>query len=191
MYSMTTSHRRFLAGLSLVFALAAPRVAAAQEQPRNYLAINPLSILFTLYNGEFEHVFASREFSIGASTSYWGENQDSCDFGCSDEVDYFSVDGKVRYYPSGRALKGFSFGATVGVSRLSGSFTDSQTGQSESKATAFSFGFVLDYNWVLGRTQHFLVGTGIGAKRLVGLDIDTDGVTVAYPTARLSVGYAF
>ena len=183
------SNRLRLAGLVLVIALIAPRAAAAQEA-RNYIAINPLSVLFTLYNGEFEHALASRDFTIGASASYWGDNQDDC-FGCSSEVDYFSIDGKVRYYPSGKALKGFAFGATVGMSRLSGSFTDSETGQSKDRATGISFGFVLDYNWILGKTQHFLIGTGIGAKRLTGLSVNTDGITVAYPTARLSVGYAF
>jgi hypothetical protein len=51
---------------------------------------------------------------------------------------------------------------------------------------------MLDYNWLVGAQKSFYVGLGAGAKRVFISDKDvSDNATVMYPTARISVGWAF
>jgi hypothetical protein len=62
-------------------------------------------------------------------------------------------------------------------------------------ATGFTFGAVLDYSWLLGRRERFYVGTGIGAKRVFGLDDDAgtpdEEYPVVLPSFRLQTGFVF
>jgi hypothetical protein len=49
----------------------------------------------------------------------------------------------------------------------------------------------VDYNWLLGRSNRFLVGTGIGAKRILGDRDEFDNAPRVYGTARFLIGVAF
>jgi hypothetical protein len=172
----------------LGIALAASAATAqAQAAPKQSVAINPIGAIFQVYSGEIERSLVPG-LSLGASGSYWGAGS-SFEDGSAD-VSYLSVDGKLRYYPGGVSLQGFSFGGTFGYTTLAGSLTD-ESGRSTDRGEALSAGVVLDYNWLLGENRRFLVGTGIGAKRLLPIGVETDGISIAYPTLRLSVGYAF
>jgi len=64
------------------------------------------------------------------------------------------------------------------------------TRQSLSAPTA---GILLDYNWLLGRSERFLVGTGIGAKRILASESERQRVRLDYATVttRLILGFAF
>ena len=165
---------------------AAPSQVAAPAAPaRQAISVDLLLLPFAIYQGEYEHVVGAGG-SVGVAANY---------VGAFDEGDYLSVDGKLRYYPNERALRGFSIGGSLGFTRV----TDDNSGcldpsgqPCDESATGFALGVILDYNWLLGRQRHFFVGTGIGAKRLfIGDDsFDTD-LSLGYPTARLQVGYAF
>jgi hypothetical protein len=176
-----------LAALGIALVASAASGAAQEAAPKQSIAINPLGAVFQVYSGEIERSLVPG-LSLGASTSYWGSGADFSDG--SADVSYFSVDGKLRYYPGGTSLKGFSMGGTFGYTTLSGTLTDEQ-GRETDRGNALSAGVVLDYNWLLGENRRFLVGTGIGAKRLFPMGVDADGISIAYPTVRLSVGYAF
>ena len=169
-------------------AAPAPAASSAAAAPRQSISVNPIGAVFQVYMGEIERSLTPST-SIGLSSSYWDAGADDGE-DASAEVAYLSVDAKVRYYPSGGGLQGFSLGGSVGYTTLSGSFEDSE-GQPQERASAVSAGVMLDYNWLLGARKNFMVGTGLGAKRLFPIDVDTDDVTLAYPTARLSVGFAF
>jgi hypothetical protein len=161
--------------------------AHAQVTPSQYIAINPIGIVFELFSGEFERRL-NPTASFGISSTYWGPNFRGDDG--SADISYWSIDGKLRYYPAGRALEGLALGGLLGFTTLSGTLTD-DSGRATDRGNAVSIGVVLDYNWLLGQQNRFLIGTGIGAKRLFALNVDESDVTVAYPTFRLSVGYAF
>ena len=62
-------------------------------------------------------------------------------------------------------LRGFSVGLSGGFLRYSsrGGPTDAQRVAS----IAPTLGVVVDYNWMLGVNRRFLVGTGVGAKRVL------------------------
>lgn len=46
-------------------------------------------------------------------------------------------------------------------------------------------------NWLLGASKAFYVGLGLGAKRLFVDEKEVADVSGGYPTARVSVGFAF
>ena len=178
-----------LAATVAVLMCAAPAAsaqsAAADPPARQAVSVNLLLLPFEIYQGEYEHVVGAGG-SIGVAANY---------VGLFDEGDYLSVDGKLRYYPNERALRGFSIGGSLGLTRVTDDAAGCAVGGPEpcsESAVGFALGVVLDYNWLLGRQRHFFVGTGIGAKRLFIGDesFDTD-LSLGYPTARLQVGYAF
>ena len=166
----------------VAFACLAPGLASAQEPSGKaaVISIQPISAMLTVYSGEVE-LAMSRSATIGVGATYWGPEFIDGDFS------YTSGDVKIRYYPEGRAFQGFSFGGSVGYTHLGA--TDNTTSGS---AGGPSIGVMLDYNWLLGAQKAFYVGLGLGGKTLFISDKDVaDQATLHYPTARLSVGWAF
>ena len=54
-----------------------------------------------------------------------------------------------------------------------------------------SIGVYVDYNWLLGKRDRFMVGTGFGAKRILGDSDDFEDAPFVYGTARFLIGVAF
>jgi len=158
---------------------AASSAASAQTvegtksgMPRvNLVSANPIGLLFEWYNGEFEHA-VSPTVSLAVSGSRF-------DF---DNANYTGIDGIARYYPSGRALRGFSFGLSAGFVSVN---DDCDT--CDDDGSSATIGVRGDYVWILGRDQRFSVAAGIGAKRLLNNNLGTEGL----PVGRLSIGYAW
>jgi hypothetical protein len=148
-----------------------------------YIGINPLGIPFDIGSIELESAVAAG-VTLGGLASF-------TDF---EDNRFTSFDFKVRYYPGDIVLKGFSAGLSIGYLRYSNITTDDFTGATTRETlSAPTIGVLADYNWMLGRSQRFLVGTGIGAKRILASSADRDRVDIprAYPTVRFIVGFAF
>ena len=178
--------RRSLVALAALCAAAplrsqvAPAGAVAPRQ--QVISFQPLNAVFTVYAAEYERALRpTLTLGVGATGFF------------PDELSYTSGDVKLRYYPQARPFQGFSFGASVGITRVSEDYTDAFSGQdTETSVTGPSGGFMLDYGWLLGATQRFYLGLGVGAKVLFVDDADfSDDFIARYPTARVSVGYAF
>ncbi|MEJ7810548.1 MAG: DUF3575 domain-containing protein [Gemmatimonadaceae bacterium] len=150
---------------------------------RQVLSINPIMAVLGFYSAEYERAL-SETTTLGLGASVWTTGVDVAN------VSYLSGELKLRYYPSARALSGFSLGITGGSARLSGTVTDGDE-ENDATARAASVGFEMGYSWLLGARRNVAIGLGAGAKRLFVLGAELDDVTVAYPTARLSVGIAF
>jgi hypothetical protein len=154
----------------------------------NVLSANPLGLLFGYYNGEYERAISTTS-TLGLAGAYFSVDDD----------ELAVVEGKFRYYPQARPFAGFSVGASVGYGQISegeeefiplADASSARRQQSET-SSAFLVGIELDYNWLVGRDRRFFIGTGIGARRLLGGDVDTD-TPVVIPTLRLvNVGFAF
>jgi hypothetical protein len=142
----------------------------------NLISANPIGLLFEWYNGELEHALSSTTSLAVAASRY--------DF---DNANYTSADGIARYYPTGRALRGFSIGVSVGVVSVDDDFDGNCIGCEDDDGTSATIGIRGDYVWILGRDQRFSVAAGIGAKRLLNNDLGTEGL----PIGRLSIGYAW
>jgi hypothetical protein len=162
---------------------AAPRVHAQR------LSIAALGIPFALVSGEYERM-TTPELSLGAAAGFFADDDD-------DGGDQSWLDAKVRYYPSARALRGFAIGALVGMARAQPTdcVSDDSTGAcvyDGASATGAAVGVFLDYSWLLGRSDRFYVGTGLGAKRVLGLVGRTgDEYPEILSASRLQIGYSF
>ena len=161
--------------------------AAARGQsvaaPHNVLSIQPINAVFTAYSGEYERrLGAASTFGVGGTFFDAGDG--------TDKLTYKSGDVKLRYYPEGTALMGFSFGVTGGFSSITG--TDATSG-SETTVSGPSAGFLLEYQWLMGVQRNVSVALGAGAKAVFVKDTDfsSDSYSARYPTVRVSIGYAF
>ena len=173
----------------ILAAMAVMPLAAASAQqvpapaaPHNVISIQPLDAVLTVYSAEYEHqAGAAVTLGVGGTFVNAGDG--------IDEVTYKSADLKLRYYPNGTALMGFSFGGTAGFTSVSGTdFNGTKT-----SVSGPSLGVLLEYQWLLGVQRNFSVALGVGAKAVFVKDNEftSDNFVTRYPTARISVGYAF
>lgn len=180
-----------MAALALtVCAAAAQGQGTATNVPTigNMIAIDPLGIPLAIASIEYAG-YVGGGAALGINASYVAP-------GGSHDARFTTVEGQARYYPNERVFDGFSIGLTAGMTNYSkGVLVTTPGGQSwdRQSVSLASLGVIADYDWVLGTSQRFVVGSGIGAKRLIG---DTGrlkqlGGIVAYPTARLVIGLLF
>ena len=152
--------------------------AHAQEAPvpyKNAISANPFGLLLELFNAEYERVIGESS-TVGFGGSYYNTDPDEFD---STEVDYTNVDVFYRYYPQGRPLDGWAFGAKVGLTKV------------PNEGTYFGYGFDVNRSWLLGKKNNFYVGVGIGLKKLVGTSEETFDLEYV-PTFRIvNIGFAF
>src|ERR1041384_2786428 len=170
---------RLSVGLAAVI-IGASTPAQSQLVPlemRSYVAVNPLGIPFDIASAEFETALASG-VTFGGLASYTALQDDR----------YRTFDAKVRYYPGEVVLRGFSMGASVGFTHFSTKQFSNTTPSVETTPDAdfATLGLLLDYNWMLGARRRFIVGTGLGAKRVLASSERRDqaDLTPAYVTAR-------
>lgn len=189
-------------------ALIAP-AAALTAQPvalpavRQAIALNPLALPFGGLSAEYEHVLGETGFAFGAGGTVALDSR--FDLGSSDG-DYTSLQGKLKYYPSERGLRGFAVGITAGLVHGRADVSDYDSGNGafcpgntfcsmstsvSRRATAPTVGAVVDYNWVLGPRRRFIVGVGLGARRVLAGRADRDVLGDVLPDGRLVVGYGF
>jgi len=171
--------------LTALTTLAAPSLGAqaATAPKRTVISFQPLNAIFSVYSAEIEHAVGTSA-TLGVGGSYWSHNDDLGD------TKYSSGDLKLKFYPEGHPLQGFSFGGQVGYTSISDHTSDA-FGGSKSTAHGATIGVALDYNWLLGASKATYVGLGVGAKKIFANSNDIGDATLAYPTARISVGYAF
>jgi hypothetical protein len=148
---------------------------------RTYVAVNPLGIPFNIAAAEVESAIASG-ITLGGAASYTSLSHDR----------YTTFEGKLRYYPSEVVLQGFSIGASLGHSRYS-TLVGSPTGDIRSGLDYNTLGLLVDYNALLGARRRFVVGSGLGAKRILGNAEERDRLGLSNPvlTVRFVVGLAF
>jgi hypothetical protein len=157
---------------------------------RAFIGVNPLGIPFDIGALEIEGVMLPG-VSIAGALSYSALNDDEGDEG---DPRFFSGDVKVRYYPGEVALKGFGVGLGLGFTRYSENrFGPDGTTLQRETLTAPTISVLADYNFLLGARQRFVIGTGIGAKRLLASEEDRErtGAPRAYPFVRFVLGLAF
>lgn len=145
---------------------------------RTYIAVNPLGIPFDVASVEVETGVA-QGVTVGGQASYTSLGDDR----------YSTIDAKVRYYPSEVVLRGFSLGVSAGRTH----FTTRNTDVTRQSLDFGTIGLLLDYNWMLGVRHRFIVGTGLGAKRVLASSDERSAANIdhAYMTARFVVGLAF
>lgn len=169
----------FVAATGIALRAQAPRVGRIPLPYRSYIGLNPTIIPLNFGSAEFETGIA-QGMTMGAAVSYADIRHNR----------WTSADFKMRYYPSEVVMSGLSLGLTAGYLRYS---TRIDGVPDRQELDAPTVGFEADYNWLLGGTRRFLVGTGGGAKRLLARSAERDRVdqSAAYVTARFILGVAF
>lgn len=176
------------AALVALAALASPALAQdtgtkAPVQHGNSISTSPIADLLGFINGEYQ-----RKVTEGATI---GVSAGTLEL---DDDRYSNVMVFSRYYPQGAALTGFFVGGRVGAHRIGYDtweydperFTSTPTRRTETRP---AIGIDVGYDWLLGAKRNVLIGVGAGAMRLIGTG--DDNFLVAFPTARLNVGFAF
>lgn len=184
---------RTLLSVVVAAAVAAPVLSTAAAQApqgtlipipyRTYIGINPLGIAFDIASIEIENAIAPG-ITLGGLGSYTDVSDSR----------FTTFDLKVRYYPGEVVLRGFSLGGSVGYTRFSNIPDNTPaTGPVRQSLDAPTVGIIADYNWMLGVRRRFVLGTGVGAKRVLASSEDRTrvGIDRAYFTARFIVGIAF
>jgi hypothetical protein len=160
--------------------------AAAIPEWRTFVGANPLGIPFDIVAAEVETAIAP-----GATVGVVGSYNDI------DNTRYTTFDGRFKYYPGEVAMRGFGIGVSLGMTkfRTPETFGPSSVPSSPTPATlsAGTLGVLVDYNWTQGPSQRFVVGTGVGAKRILAAQDKRDalGLERAYVTARFVIGLLF
>ena len=161
--------------------------AAAIPEWRSFIGANPLGIPFDIVSAEFETTVAPAA-TVGVVASY-------------NDIDrrrFTTFDGRFKYYPAEIAMRGFSVGMSAGWTKFVGDGTpvcdiNGCTSPTREELNAGTLGVLVDYNWAQGPSQRFVVGTGVGAKRILA-SVDERGrlgLDRAYVTARFVIGLLF
>ena len=147
---------------------------------RSYIGINPLGIPFDIFSIEGETAVA-QGITLGGVASYTDADHDR----------WQSADFKFRYYPGDVVLRGLSFGGTVGYLNYSAPVCCGASGRAS--VSTPTVGIIGDYNWLLGLDHRFLVGTGVGVKRVLASEDarSASGLGRVVVTARFTIGLAF
>jgi hypothetical protein len=164
-------------------AVAAVSLSASAQVPgtriptRTVIGINPLGLPADIGTLEIENA-VGQGVTVGATGSYIDVS----------DARFTTLEFKLRYYPGDVVLRGWSVGASAGSTRFSNIVDNTRE-----TLVAPTLGLVVDYNWLLGRSEHFLIGTGIGTKRVLASEEARQraGVDRAVFTARLIMGVAF
>jgi hypothetical protein len=165
-----------VSSVALVVLVLETNATYAQEGTRTpvahkqVLSANPFLLMFKWFNTEYERKI-NESNTWGVSGSF---------FSLEDNEDYMSAQLNYRFYPQGAALTGFYLGGRGGYHHVD---VDRDDGQ------FFGMGFEMGYNWLFGTNRRVSLGLGGGATRLFGGDLD--GASMAIPTVRINVGFAF
>jgi hypothetical protein len=172
-----------LAALAFVLApIGADAQAPAQPERRNALSASPvLGIPFTFVTFEYERAVLPT-FSLAPYFSYFEV----------DDGSYTSFSLRGRFYPGEEAPHGFSVGLVGGATHIVDDefCCDPFPDPARAKGTYPTLEVTLDYNFLVGKTDRFLIATGVGGKRLFVRGDDYDLPTV-YPTFRFQLGFTF
>ena len=177
------------ASFAIVLTLAASSAAAQDTGTKtpvdrsHTLSTSPIADMLGFINGEYQRKM-TEAVTLGVSAGTLEVDDDR----------YSNVMVFGRYYPQGAALTGFFVGGRAGAHRIGydrweydpDTFMSIPSRRTETRP---AIGIDVGYDWLLGSNRNVLIGVGAGAVRLLGTGYDD--FMVAFPTARLNVGFAF
>ena len=182
-----------LVTLALAGAPAAPAAAQQQTLPPapapaqlpwlQTVSINPAGIIGGIFSAEYEVSLPTPGFTVGVGGSIVSD-------AFLVERNQRWLSGRVMYYPQEVSLRGFAIGASLGVHGASRG-GDDDPAEVRRRDSGLTLGLLGQYNWLVGRQQRLLFGTGIGLKRVLK-DVRGDSpLQQVYPDGRLLLGFAF
>lgn len=155
------------------------------------LKVRPLSLAFGIVNVAYEKSFT--EFSSGQL----GGTIVSLRLG-STSISGFGISPEYRFYRK-EALSGFYWSPFLRYSSVTAKDTSSGS-NNEATASGFGTGLKLGWNWLLGKSDNFVMDLGIGAQYINANIEVTSGTTNNLqlgafegfsPVLQFAIGYAF
>jgi len=162
--------------LAMFLGIGAQRVSLSAQQSRviepksTVLSVNPFGLMLDLFNAEIERVVSPTSTIGFGGSAYFPSATEVSDRYCLDPADvycnhdgyyyeeedlnYINADIFWRYYPSGNALEGWTFGVKTGMTQFF------------EEGTYWGYGFDFNRSWLLGPEGKFYMGIGFGLKRL-------------------------
>lgn len=140
------------------------------------LAINPLFLAAGTFNTEFETVVNSR-WSAGANLWYEFDNVEA-------RFAYL----KLLYHPLHPGLEGLGLGPTAGVITR---YREEGKPEQQSSDTAPTLGAIVQYNWLLGKRDNWLLGLGFNLHATLKDYADNSPLRRFDGDLRLMCGYAW
>jgi hypothetical protein len=187
--------------LAIVPAAGAQQAPPPQPVQRNALATSILGIPFGFFSLEYERATPLPGLTFGVGGSHFsGDLDDDDDSGDEADDDRNTwVQGKLLYYPSERAFRGFSVGLSAGFHAATGracartdAFGNCVTLPTERRTeTSPTVGVLANYDRIIGSRERFRVGLGVGARRVVRDVRRRDVLEQVYPDGRFVVGLTF
>ncbi len=137
----------------------------------NMLIINPLKF-FLFYNLSYFHKIDEKiVIGIGVQTP------------TISGIDGFGFNSELRYYPSGKQMRGFYFAPNISYNHIK---------SDEGSTSPFSIGGLIGWQWF--PSKEFALGLGIGIDYYFG-SVNTKNDFEKYdgsvPAIRLDIGYAW
>lgn len=145
--------------------------ASTAGNPTQVFSANPVGLVMDFYNFEYELRVADA-VTAGGGASHRGWYL----FGEA-EKPRLNGDVFVRYYPGGRAFNGLALGLKVGATRL------------PRDGTLPGLGFDVNHSYAV--SDHVVVSTGLGMKRLFGREPRPYAGAPVVTTLRFNVGIGF
>ncbi len=164
---------------SLIVAVVPTRAAAQgfSDEPVGFSRIVSVNPVLLVVRGSLA---ADIEQRVGPSVTL-GASFANFNFS---NADYLTLEGRARYYVSGRALDGIAVGTVLGFVRLSENADDGEN------SVGMNLGFTGERQWLLGAEERVAVTAGAGATRIFFAE-DRPAFRSVLPILRLSVGWGF
>lgn len=142
--------------------------------PRNsMIVVNPIKFLLFYNISYFQKVSESVVLGTGVQVPTVGA------------IDGIGFNAEVRFYPSGKNLRGFYFAPNLSYSSL-------ELNEDNASANPFSIGALAGWQWF--PSDEFAIGLGIGVDYYIGSineDNDLNSYSGFVPALRFDIGYAW
>ncbi len=146
------------------------------DQPKFEIAINPIFVPAGTITGEFETI-VKPHLTVGMNL--WYEYK---------EVEARFAYFKLLYHPNPAGLAGLGFGPTAGVITR---YREEDKPEQKANDTAPTLGGIVQYNWLFGKYDNFLLGVGFNLHAILKNYTSDSPLRRVDGDLRLVAGYAW
>lgn len=147
------------------------------------LSAGLLLVPLGVFSGEYERRAGARALTVGVTGTYATTSQ------LFPRRDRWA-EGRVMYYPGGRAPEGLAAGVTAGAHRAERKYGEDPAAVLAHDGGA-TLGALVTYNAYYGPRRRFFFGPGVGVKRVLKSVAVNSPLSPTYFEGRAALGIAF
>lgn len=160
-------------------AFAEERKEEKEEWRKNLILINPLGLIFGIFNIEYMRGVLEN-LAVGGSFSFFSLSAGDVSFSA------IGIAPEIAVFFTGKAPEGLNLAGALGLL-----FASAKSAEESASVTGFSLPILLRYNWIFGEKEvgfGLSVGGGIQFVSLSALGVTVSGIS---PAISLSLGVGF